>query len=178
MKDGYRKFVRQGRCLGHSAPVVHLDWSSDGVHLQSNSADNEVMVWSVATGRPVRDIDAMRDLVWATSDCTVQWSALGLWGETVDSADPSTASMTQSRDLLGAGDTWGRVKLYSNPACQPRSLCHTYTGHSNQVRTSSPFAFITLTPLSQVCGLSWTVDSTKMLSVGGKDTAVLQWSLQ
>ena len=89
MKDSYRKFVRQGRCLGHSSPVVQLDWSRDCSFLQSNSQDNEVsddndddndndgddndndddddlyyqvMVWSVGTGRPVRDIDAIRDI--------------------------------------------------------------------------------------------------------------------
>ena len=81
VKDSYRKFVRQGRCLGHSSPVVQLDWSKDCSFLQSNSQDNEVsddshdddgysdhdfyyqvMVWSVGTGRPVRDIDAIRDI--------------------------------------------------------------------------------------------------------------------
>ena len=42
VKDSYRKFVRQGRCLGHSSPVVQLDWSRDCSFLQSNSQDNEV----------------------------------------------------------------------------------------------------------------------------------------
>jgi len=161
VKDSYRRFIRQGRCLGHTAPVVHIDWSSDGLSIQSNSADHELMVWTVSTGRPVRDIDSIRDMVWSTSECVVQWSSLGLWGETPDTADPSHVSLTRSRELVGVGDTWGRVKLFSNPACQPRSLCHTYTGHS-----------------SQVSGVSWTVDGNKMLTVGGKDTAVLQWSLQ
>ena len=85
MKDSYRKFVRQGRCLGHSSPVVQLDWSKDCSFLQSNSQDNEVsddshdddgysdhdfyyqvMVWSVGTGRPVRDIDAIRDIEYGS----------------------------------------------------------------------------------------------------------------
>ena len=133
VKDSYRRFIRQGRCLGHTAPVVHIDWSSDGLSIQSNSADHELMVWTVSTGRPVRDIDSIRDMVWSTSECVVQWSSLGLWGETPDTADPSHVSLTRSRELVGVGDTWGRVKLFSNPACQPRSLCHTYTGHSSQV---------------------------------------------
>ena len=47
---------------------------SPQVHLQSNTGDHEVMVWVVATGRPVRDMDTIRDLVWApaTQSCTVQ----------------------------------------------------------------------------------------------------------
>ena len=121
------------------------------VHLQSNTGDHEVMVWAVATGRPVRDMDTIRDLVWApaTQSCTVQvggtanilviystnifqWSSLGTWGESGETADPS--ALAPSNGLLGVGDTWGRVRLYSSPACQPRSLCHTYTGHSSQVK--------------------------------------------
>ena len=96
VKDSYRKFVRQGRCLGHSGPVIQLDWSKDCSFLQSNSQDNEVMVWSVGTGRPVRDIDAIRDIEWASAHCTVQWSSLGAWGETADTPDPSTASCTDT----------------------------------------------------------------------------------
>ena len=161
VKEGYRKFTRQGRCLGHSSPVVHIDWSTDSQHIQTNSADHEVMVWSAAVSRPVRDMDVMRDLEWATAACTVQWSSLGVWGETADSPDPSTAAVSRNREVLGVGDTWGRVRLFSCPASQPKTLCHTYTGHS-----------------SQVSRVQWTQDGNKLLSVGGRDTAVLQWTLQ
>ena len=133
VKDSYRKFVRQGRCLGHSTPVVHVDWSQDSSYIQTNSADNEVMVWLASSSRQVRDIDMIRDIDWASGDCVVQWNSLGVWGETSDSADPRTASLSRSHDVLVVGDTWAKVKLYSSPACQPRSLNHSYTGHSSQV---------------------------------------------
>ena len=61
VKDNYKKFVRQGRCLGHSSPVVQLDWSDDSVHIQSNSMEFEHMVWHAPTSRPVRDVDTIRD---------------------------------------------------------------------------------------------------------------------
>ena len=161
VKEGYRKFVRQGRCLGHTSPVLRLDWTTDSQHIQSNSGEHEVMVWSAAVARPLRDIDLIRDLDWATADCTVQWASLGTWGETADSPDPSTAAVSRTKEVVGVGDTWGRVRLFSWPAGQPKSLSHTYTGHSSQV--------------SAIC---WTQDGNKLLSVGGRDTAVLQWSLQ
>merc|ERR1712111_128032 len=104
-----------------------------------------------SSSRQVRDIDMIRDIDWASGDC----------GETNDSADPRTASLSRSHDVLVVGDSWAKVKLYSSPACQPRSLNHSYTGHS-----------------SQISSLSWSFDGNKLLSSGGKDTAVLQWGLQ
>ena len=44
------------------------------------------------------------------------------------------AANDSSSPLLAVGDTWGRVRLYSSPASQPRTLGHTYTGHSSQVQ--------------------------------------------
>lgn len=160
VKDNYRKFSRLGRCMGHSSIVTHLDWSIDSQFIQSNSAENELMYWSAAVCRAVRDIDILRDIEWATSDCVVSWTSLGIWGETLESPDVVTASGSRNKELLASGDNSGRIRLYSYPVTQPKSLCHTYTGHS-----------------SQVTKVTWMADSTRLLSVGGKDTAILQWSL-
>lgn len=43
------RYVRLGRCVGHSSTVDRLDWDLDGVLLQSNSRANEVLYW---WGRP------------------------------------------------------------------------------------------------------------------------------
>ena len=61
---------------------------------------------------------------------------------------------------MAAGDTAGRVKLYSGPVCQVRALHHSSPGHS-----------------SAVTAVRWSADTNTLLSVGGRDTAVLQWSL-
>merc|ERR1719206_39249 len=117
VKDNYRKFSRLGRCMGHSSFVTHLDWSVDSQFIQSNSAENELMYWSAAVCRPVRDIE------WATADCVVSWTSLGIWGETLESPDVVTASGSRNKELLASGDNSGRVRLYSFPVTQPKSLC-------------------------------------------------------
>ena len=157
MKDNYRKYNRLGRWMGHSAFVTHLDWSMDSQHLQSNSVDHEVLYWSAAVCRPVRDLEAVRDIEWATADCPLSWTSLGLWGEGPDS--PAVVSAARCRDLLAAGDAAGRIKLYASPACQPKSLHHTYSGHG-----------------AAVTRVAWLADSLKLISAGGKDTAILQWN--
>jgi len=160
VKENYRKYSRLGRCLGHSSHVIQLDWTTDCQHLRSNSADHEVMFWSTAVCRPVRDIEVLRDLQWATADCPVSWGALGVWGETAESAEVGCGARSRDGQLLASGDGLGRVRLHSFPACQPKSLAHTYTGHSGQVSS-----------------VSWVSDGSRLLSSGGKDTAILQWAM-
>ena len=174
VREGYRKFSRAGRCLGHSTAVTQLDWTTDSQHIQSNSGA-ELLYWNATTCRSVRDIDTIREFEWASGDCVVSWSSLGCWGEGPDTPDPTAVSrckvlyctvyhtyctVMQGRDLVAAGDTAGRVKLYPGPVCQVRALHHSYPGHS-----------------SAVTAVRWSADTNTLLSVGGRDTAVLQWSL-
>jgi microtubule-associated protein-like 1/2 len=161
VKDNYRKYNRLGRCMGHSAFVTQLDWSADSQFLQSNSVDHEVLYWTAAVCRPLRDLEAVRDIEWATADCPLTWGSLGLWGGEAGPDGPAAAVVSAARcsDLLAAGDGAGRIRLYASPACQPKSLHHTYSGHG-----------------AAVTRLAWLADSHKLISAGGKDTAILQWN--
>jgi len=159
VKDNYRKFARTGRCLGHSGQVTQLDWSTDSQFLQSNSGpESEILHWAVPSCRPLRDMDLVRDLTWASGDCPVSWNTLGLLSDEEEMI--VSASTCFPRDLLVGGDTGGRLKLFANPASQPKCLSHLYNGHS-----------------SPVSRLAWVSDGTRLLSAGGKDTAILQWSV-
>lgn len=164
VKEGYRKYGRLGRCMGHSGHVTHLDWSTDSHFLQSNSLEvQEVLYWSAGVCRPLRDVATIRDIEWATHDCPISWLSLGVWGEPGPDS-PDVLSVAQSTDpdrpeLLAAGDAAGRLMLYGSPAGQPKSLHHTYQGHSG--------------PVTRV---AWLEDSSKLVSTGGRDTAILQWN--
>ena len=146
--------------MGHTSYVTHLDWSSDSQFLRSNSADHEVLFWNGAVCRSVRDVETIREMSWETNDCPVSWGSLGVWGEGPECPEVGSTSRNQERELLAAGDAAGRVRLYTFPASQPKSLFHAFTGHS-----------------SAVTKVAWMTDSSKLITAGGKDTALLQWNL-
>ena len=146
--------------MGHSGLVNNLDWATDSQHIRSNSVENEVLFWNAATCRPLREVEAIRELSWSTHDCPLSWGTLGVWGETQDAPDVGSTCRNVERDLVAAGDSAGRVRLYTFPASQPKSLSHTYSGHS-----------------SGVTRLAWLTDSSKLISAGGKDNALLQWNI-
>lgn len=63
----------------------------------------------------------MRDVVWVTNTCTISFTTVGLWSDGGDSTN-NVNSCDRSHDcnLMVSGDDSGKVKLYSNPAMQPR----------------------------------------------------------
>ena len=158
VKENYRKYNRVGRCMGHSGHVTQLDWATDSLHLRSNSSEHEALFWNASVCRQVRDNEAIRELAWASNDCPVSWGTLGVWGESGESPDIWSTARNTHLELLAAGDSVGKVRLYSFPASQPKSLYHTSPGHS-----------------SCVTRVAWLTDGSKLVSAGGKDNTILQW---
>ncbi|XP_046142601.1 echinoderm microtubule-associated protein-like 2 isoform X9 [Osmia bicornis bicornis] len=160
------KYSRVGRCMpkrmcrrgGHSSFITHLDWSVDGQYLRSNSGDYELLYWNPGVCRQIPQSSIMRDVDWATHTCVISFETIGIWPEGADGTDVNNCTRSNDSKLLATGDDFGKVKLFSYPACQPKSLCHTYGGHS-----------------SHVTNVSFLQDDTRLISTGGSDTSVLQW---
>ncbi|KAK9298266.1 hypothetical protein QLX08_008346 [Tetragonisca angustula] len=152
------KYSRVGRCMGHSSFITHLDWSMDGQYLRSNSGDYELLYWNPGICRQIPQPSMMKDMEWASHSCIISFETIGIWPEGADGTDVNNCTRSSDSKLLATGDDFGKVKLFSYPACQPKSLCHTYGGHS-----------------SHVTNVSFLQDDTRLISTGGSDTSVLQW---
>ncbi|XP_014271335.1 echinoderm microtubule-associated protein-like 2 isoform X3 [Halyomorpha halys] len=168
------KYSRIGRCttekrkrkttptlislLGHSSFITHLDWSVDSQYLRSNSGDYEVLYWSPSVCRQITQPSKMRDVEWASQTCTLSFTSIGAWPEGADGTDVNASAAAGG--LLATGDDWGKVKLYSWPTIQPKSICHNYGGHS-----------------SHVTNVTFLADESRLISAGGRDTSVLQWRI-
>lgn len=179
--SGGRRYAKIGKCTGHASFIVHLDWTTDGQVLRTNSGDYETLYWNPTTCRQIPNPSTLRDCVWASNTCTLTFQTLGIWPENADGTDVNTASTTSDAKIIATGDDWGKVKLYQYPAAQPKvsgqeeegrvsvlmmnysllqSLAHVYNGHSSHV-TSVEFLH----------------DDTRLISTGGSDTSVMQWVL-
>ncbi|VEN35286.1 unnamed protein product [Callosobruchus maculatus] len=158
-EDG-TKYSRVGRCSGHSSFITHVDWATDSQTLRSNSGDYELLFWNAGTCRQIPQSTMVRDVEWATNTCPLTFTSLGIWPETADGTDLNACDRSHDKQLMVTGDDFGKVKLYSYPVIQTKSLCHTYGGHS-----------------SHVTGVNFMYDDTRVVSIGGRDTAVFQWTV-
>ncbi|XP_070164103.1 echinoderm microtubule-associated protein-like 2 isoform X6 [Polyergus mexicanus] len=160
------KYSRVGRCMpkrirrhgGHSSFISHLDWSVDGQYLRSNSGDYELLYWNPGVCRQIPQSSMLRNVDWATHTCVISFETIGIWPEGADGTDVNNCTRSSDGKLLATGDDFGKVKLFSHPACQPKSLYHSYGGHS-----------------SHVTNVSFLQDDSRLVSTGGADTSVLQW---
>lgn len=158
--DEYKKYNRIGRCMGHSSFITHLDWSEDSTYIQTNSGDYEILYWNAGVCRQVSNMSIARDIKWASQTCTLGFSVLGIWPENADGSDVNTCSRAHNQKLVATGDDFGKVNIYSYPACQPKSPHHSYGGHS-----------------SHVTNVDFIPDDTRLVSLGGRDCSIMQWAL-
>jgi len=159
--DDYRRYNRMGRCVGHSSFVTHMDWATDSTYLQTNSGDYELLYWNAEVCRQVTQPSSLRDMEWSTMTCSLNFTTIGIWPEGADGTDVNACSRSHSGQLIATADDFGRVKLYNYPASQPKSLCHSYVGHS-----------------SHVTGVCFLHDDTRVISSGGRDSSIIQWAVQ
>lgn len=161
VSEGGNKYSRLGRCTGHSSFITHLDWSTCSQYIQSNSGDYEVLYWTASTCKQQTTPTTIRELEWATSTCTLSFNCAGIWPEGADGTDINACCRSHNlKQLVATADDFGKVNLYKYPCNQPLAKCHTYGGHS-----------------SHVTNVAFLHDDSRLISVGGKDMAILEWSV-
>ncbi|XP_068106202.1 echinoderm microtubule-associated protein-like 2 isoform X2 [Hyperolius riggenbachi] len=159
MEDG-REYRRVGKCMGHSSYITHLDWASDSSCFMTNSGDYEVLYWDPDSGKQIVSAETVRNVEWENASCTLGFHVLGVWPDGADGTDINSVIKSHDRKLVATGDDFGGVRLFSYPCVVPRAPSVKYSGHSSHV--------------TRLCFLH---DDNALISVGGKDSTVLQWTV-
>ncbi|KRT81184.1 translation initiation factor eIF2A, partial [Oryctes borbonicus] len=153
-------YNKLGKCVGHSSYITHIDWSSDSQYIRTNSGDYELLYWNAETRKQETRSSSMRDVEWATNTCTITFNTVGIWPPEADGTDINGCNRSHNSELLASVDDFGKVNLYSYPVMQPQALYSSYGGHS-----------------SHVTNVAFVHDDSKVITTGGKDTAILQWNV-
>ncbi|XP_017282535.1 echinoderm microtubule-associated protein-like 3 isoform X2 [Kryptolebias marmoratus] len=156
-----RRYSRFGKCNGHSSFITHLDWSKDGRYIMSNSGDYEILYWEVGDGcKLLRNRFESRDREWASYTCVLGFHVMGVWLEGSDGTDINALCRSHSERLVAVADDFCKVHLFQYPCPKLKAPNHKYEGHGSHV--------------TNVC---FTHNDSHLLSIGGKDTCILQWSV-
>jgi len=153
-------YSKRAICKGHSSYITALDFTADSRHLQSTCGAYELLYWTVG-GNQVTSAAAMRDQTWETWTCTLGWPVQGIWPAGADGTDINACARSHAKDMIVSGDDFGQVRLMRYPcldvACGDRS----YNGHAQHVMSTR-----------------FTFDDSHVLSTGGGDRCIFQWSCE
>ncbi|MEW5309958.1 MAG: hypothetical protein WDW38_001797 [Sanguina aurantia] len=167
--DVQRGYVRIARCKGHSSYITHMDWSTDSRTIQSNCGAFELLYWEASTGKQIRQ--DQRDTLWENWTCTLGFPVMGVWRRGSDVTEVEALhrsnrieAFARTDPLCGEGQYVvtasddGRIRLMNFPAVVQAAPCREYVGHS-----------------SHVMDVRFSPDNRAVVSVGGRDRAILQW---
>uniref|UniRef100_A0A8C9VLL0 EMAP like 3 n=1 Tax=Scleropages formosus TaxID=113540 RepID=A0A8C9VLL0_SCLFO len=150
--EGGRRYTRFGKCTGHSSFITHLDWSKDGKYIMSNSGDYEILYCKCLNGLQSKDRE------WASYTCVLGFHVMGVWLEGSDGTDINALCRSHSEKVVAVADDFCKVHLFQYPCPKPKAPSHKYEGHGSHV--------------TNVC---FTHNDSHLISMGGKDTCILQW---
>ncbi|KAL5014035.1 hypothetical protein ScPMuIL_008305 [Solemya velum] len=154
-------YQRQGGALkGHTHIITNLDWSSDSRYIQSLSSEYDQLFWDVDSHACINSASSMRDTDWSTLTCTLNHSLIGPWSNLKKGEQLNVIDRSHYRDFIVTGDNRGRIRLYKYPSSTSKS----------EYRSAKVYS-------SDVTALCFLADDSFVLSSGGREAALFQWSV-
>uniref|UniRef100_A0A2C9LPB0 EML-like second beta-propeller domain-containing protein n=1 Tax=Biomphalaria glabrata TaxID=6526 RepID=A0A2C9LPB0_BIOGL len=152
-----------GKCQGHYGHIHAIDWSSNTLQgdliIRSSSSIPEQNFWNVNTCTEVPG-EFMTDVTWATTNCVLDHTLIGLWKSKQASEGHMTCvDVSPARHLAAMATSDGSLSLFRYPSCAEGAFSHTYKAHHH------------------THNLCFTPNGRSVLTVGGSDDCIMQWKL-
>ena len=149
-----------GRCIRHTTPVEHLDFSTDGEWIRTNSAAKEICFFNSDDASLQSNLPAMRDVQWSSWSCTLNWHVKAAHrtaykGEAVTTMHSPSALPS----FVACGTSYGYIKLCAFPCSLDDAEFHRIPAHAGSI-SCLRFAF----------------DEKRMISIGELDRCIVQWT--
>lgn len=129
-------------------------------YIQSTSIAGEHLFWNATICKQLNNMFLARDLQFETHNSSLGFNVFGVWPEATDGPLVASVDRAHAHKLLATGDDVGRLNLFPYPACQPKSLHHSYPGHSGQVAV-----------------VRFLSDDSRIITIGRHDSSIMQWAL-
>ncbi|GFS05106.1 echinoderm microtubule-associated protein-like 6 [Elysia marginata] len=152
------KTKRVGTCKGASSYITHIDWDLRGKVIMVNTGAKEQLFFEAPRGKRITLRSAeVEKFGWSSWTCVLGPTCEGIWPPKSDVTDVNASSLADGH-LLATADDFGFVKLFEYPVTGKFAKFKKYMGHS-----------------AHVTNVRWSQDSSKLVSTGGADTAVIVW---
>nr|XP_034840413.1 echinoderm microtubule-associated protein-like CG42247 [Maniola hyperantus] len=159
-RDGF-SYKKSNKIRG-AQPLVQLDWSLDGVYLQTVTADYDLSFWDIKALSPEKSPIAMKDVKWFTYNSTVGFLVSGMWNNRFYPMTSliTAASRSAAHDLLISSDSDGYLRLFRYPCASPKA-------EYNEVKVYSGSIYSARFLFNDRC----------LVTSGGSDAALMLWEL-
>jgi microtubule-associated protein-like 6 len=142
----------------HNNFISHFDFSSDSQYLQSNCGAFELLFHETDTGMHIPAASRLKDVRWASWNCTLGWASQGAWPQAQDGTLITAADRSASGQVLATTDEFGLLRLWRYPCLSSDASPKTYRGHS-----------------PHVTNVRWAGGDSHLISIGGSDRSIFQW---
>jgi len=164
--DVSKKYKVKGILSSHNSPVTHLDWSSDGKHLQTNCRGYELLFHdinedSLGDSKQNPRPKQTRDCQWVGQSCILGWAVAGVFDPSQDGTDVNIVSVNSDRSVIATGDDYGYVNLFRYPANESGNDRKIFKGHAAHVQH-----------------VNFSPNQKYLISAGGNDKTIIQWRVK
>ncbi|XP_064644158.1 echinoderm microtubule-associated protein-like 2 [Lineus longissimus] len=152
------------KCKGHVSNINGIDWSIvhpvDQYMLRSSDYGLDTFVWDARTGEQKTNPNETRNISWSTNHCRITYNLAGVWSSKIGKeAEITAVCVSPDKRLVVVGDNRGYIGLLKHPCCNDSPFCHVYRGAVN------------------VQDIRFTQNGKYVLTTGGRDTCVMQWTI-
>ena len=113
----------------------------------------------ISGGKRITGKDEIDKIIWHTWTGVLGQEVAGIWAKYTDTNDVNAIDVNFEQGVCVTGDDFGLVKLFKYPTFKKGAKFKKYTGHS-----------------AHVTNVRFTSDKKRLITVGGADHAVFQWS--
>ncbi|XP_041356137.1 echinoderm microtubule-associated protein-like 2 isoform X2 [Gigantopelta aegis] len=162
-EDVGKVWEMQGKCKGHRGAVTAMDWSAERLngdyYIRSSSSSCDQRFWNVAKLEAVQG-SVCENIQWASDRCIIDHKLTGLWGSKQGKEGMiHSVDINPPKTVVAIGDSNGHLSLFRYPCSKSGVFSHTYRCHHGVHNTC------------------FSPSGNYVLSVGGKDSCVMQWKV-